>query len=611
MRKMAIYAILTFCLTLSTAYAAKPRIFFTDLNDGPRSGWNGSSTKGAAVSVWGLNFGDRSTSARIFCCGQYIDSTDPEYVAEWNAPGDARGLRRITFFLKNDMTLSAGNISITTTGGTSNPLPFFIRSDGNIRFVDHNNGNNTYSGELDNRAWQTLEYARKQIGGGDLLYIRSGTYTELDSYGSMLFLDGNLSGNQNGMTALVGYPGEKPLLDTRPNGIGRPIRNNAQYHGDVHHITIAKMLIYPTGVAISIVDSLQGNFRIAGIVADGLNGSLPVSSTWSGCLNVQNLSYAKILGCVVKGWGRDKYDHATYFGCNTAHPGRNTIEWEVAYNEIYGLGPEVSGIYLHPMDSGSGYADDVFIHHNKTYDLSHAGIFTMARMRNVYIYDNIVYDCGSASGRAAVQLGAVDADNAVSNIRFYNNTVHSATGSGLVILHTNANVDSANNIYWSLSNTPFIAKIRGREPAYNGTFTSGFDVYHGNNNIPQEATNSILLDPAFTDAVYHIYSLQSDSACINRGKSVIIPDVDVFTDYYGLERDGEPDIGAVEYSTASAGKGDINGDQTVDLKDTITALQTTAGLSVTPLNPNGDVNGDNAIGVEEAIQTLLMQANKL
>lgn len=525
MKKLVFFALFTFFFSITTAYAAKPSIFFTDLTDGPRSGWNGSSTKGAAVSIWGFNFGSKSTSAKISCGGKYIDSTDTEYIAEWNAPGDARGLRRITFFLKSDMQIGSGYISVITADGTSDALPFYIRTNGDIRFVDHNNGKNSYNGQSDSSAWQTLAHARQQIGSGDILYIRSGTYTETDSYDSMLFLDGNLSGEANAMTALVGYPAEKPTLDTRVNNIGRPIRNNAQYHGDVHHITLAKMLIYPVGVAIAIGNSLQGNFRIVGMVADGINGILPTSSTWAGCLNVQDLSYAKILGCVVRAWGRDKYDHATYFGCTANSPSRNTYGWEVAYNEIYGLGPQTSGIYLHPMDSGTGYADEIFIHHNKIYDLSHAGIFTMARMKNVYIYNNIVYDCGSAFGRAAVNLGAVDAANSISNIRFYNNIVHSAANSALLILNTDSQVTSANNIFLSLSNTPFINKTSSIGGGYSGAFNSDYDLYFGNSDIPQESTNSILQDPAFVSAQDHNYRLQPNSPCINKGKTVTVPDV--------------------------------------------------------------------------------------
>jgi len=36
--------------------ASTPVLFFSNLTDGPISGWEGSNTKGAAVSVWGLNF---------------------------------------------------------------------------------------------------------------------------------------------------------------------------------------------------------------------------------------------------------------------------------------------------------------------------------------------------------------------------------------------------------------------------------------------------------------------------------------------------------------------------------------------------------------------------
>lgn len=44
-------------LLAGTAFAANPVLFFSDLDWGPNSGWEGSATKGAAITVWGKNFG--------------------------------------------------------------------------------------------------------------------------------------------------------------------------------------------------------------------------------------------------------------------------------------------------------------------------------------------------------------------------------------------------------------------------------------------------------------------------------------------------------------------------------------------------------------------------
>src|SRR5208337_459626 len=79
---------------ISYTAEAKPVVYFSDMTDGPTSGWNGSSTQGAAVSIWGQGFG---SSGSVTCCGIVIASTS---CAEWAAttnPTTARGLQRITF----------------------------------------------------------------------------------------------------------------------------------------------------------------------------------------------------------------------------------------------------------------------------------------------------------------------------------------------------------------------------------------------------------------------------------------------------------------------------------------------------------------------------------
>ena len=72
-----------------SAIAASPVIYFSDLTDGPTSGWEGSSTKGAAVTIWGLNFGTLRGTSYITCGG--INLMNNGDYAEW---GTGRGLRR-------------------------------------------------------------------------------------------------------------------------------------------------------------------------------------------------------------------------------------------------------------------------------------------------------------------------------------------------------------------------------------------------------------------------------------------------------------------------------------------------------------------------------------
>ncbi|MDY6954769.1 MAG: dockerin type I domain-containing protein, partial [Thermodesulfobacteriota bacterium] len=69
------------------------------------------------------------------------------------------------------------------------------------------------------------------------------------------------------------------------------------------------------------------------------------------------------------------------------------------------------------------------------------------------------------------------------------------------------------------------------------------------------------------------------------------------------------DKGLAVCSLAASGdkKGDVNGDNTVDLTDAILALQGLAGLESAPpvtVAKNADVNGDGRIGLEEALYVI-------
>ncbi|MCX5701718.1 MAG: putative Ig domain-containing protein [Candidatus Omnitrophica bacterium] len=545
MKKILIFTAILLTACYSFAFANAPVLFFSDLTDAPKTGWEGSATKGAAVTIWGKNFGSSRGSSYVTAGG--VNLTNDSDYAEWGvAANNARGLERITFYLNNNCTNGSGTISVTAGGIASNTLTFYVRTTGNIRFVDRTNGSNSNNGTRatnqgsGNGPWQTLPYARQQLTGGDILYIRNGTYTEADSYGSLLFINAADSGLANNMTGFVGYPGEFPILDARPSASGNAaIRNNGQYEGDAKYCTFSKIKIYPYSDAIIFSDSLSGNFRLVGIEADGLSDTLPNNSTWCGCISLLNMSNGRILGCKIHDWGRDRFDHAIYLGCDSNWPSRNTTNLEAGWNEINDLGTEVSGIYLHPVDSGTGYADEVDVHDNLCYNLEHAGLFFSSRMQDVRIYNNILYNCGSSSGRAAVQFSAHA--TVVSNLLFYNNTIYGVANAGLLYFNEGSNVAMKNNILYSLSGTPYISGTT------TGTRTSDYDLYYGNGAPPAWATHALNSNPQLYNVANHDFHLQSSSPPKDAGTSAV--NTIVTRDFDGTSRPeaAEYDIGAYEY----------------------------------------------------------------
>src|ERR1700683_2397990 len=108
-------------LSVATCWGAAPRIFFTDLTSGPKSG--GQNNAGAFVTIYGRNFGATRSSSSVTIgggpAGSYPVWTDTKIAIQL-------GGAAVT-----------GNIVVTTPAGASNGAPFTVRS-GKIYFVATN-----------------------------------------------------------------------------------------------------------------------------------------------------------------------------------------------------------------------------------------------------------------------------------------------------------------------------------------------------------------------------------------------------------------------------------------------------------------------------------------
>ena len=230
MRKIFLNTILVFLIFSGFAYGALPIVYFSDLTDGVVTGWNQSATKGAAVSIWGRNFGSSRGSSYVTVGGVSL-SHSPDY-AEWGAknnPKTANELERITFWLNTDMALGDTTIKVTTPDGTSNAISFYTRNSGHIYFVSPSGNDNNTGLNDTNQMWATFHKVQLSVNSGDVVYFRNGLWTEVDSgSGSadtiMRLYNGYGDGYQNGTLhhsiTLASYPNEVAK-------IGRGLQNEA------------------------------------------------------------------------------------------------------------------------------------------------------------------------------------------------------------------------------------------------------------------------------------------------------------------------------------------------------------------------------------------------
>ncbi|MGB9073619.1 MAG: choice-of-anchor Q domain-containing protein [Terriglobales bacterium] len=180
-----------------SAQSNRPALYYASAKAGPNQGWANSSTKGAAITIWGRDFGTTRGTSYVTVAG--VNLTNASDYGEWGAttnPTTAKGFQRITFWLNSSMSLGATTISVTVGGVTGNTLPFTIdnTASSRIRFVDPVKGSESYDGRYPDHSlggrhgpWlYPFSCTTKRSGWpgpGAFMYMRGGTYTNMQSAG--------------------------------------------------------------------------------------------------------------------------------------------------------------------------------------------------------------------------------------------------------------------------------------------------------------------------------------------------------------------------------------------------------------------------------------------
>jgi uncharacterized protein YjdB len=500
---------------LLSAQTPPPRLFFSDLDWGPKAGWEQSSTQGAAVTIWGKNLGSNRGTSYVSACGVQLNTAD-DY-AEWGVVGPARGLERITFWLNSSMTDGSCSISVNVNGVASNALPFTITS-GKIYFVSVNGGNNANSGLSSstdagaNGPFKDIlmfDPTRNPSGDGQyIVYVRGGVYTTTNSDGA--FTSSKGAGGPSKRKALIAYPGETPVLSNARiwhNGFQTNFARNSYF-------TFSKL----TGTGGSGAFTTQwGDYnRYVGLHLHDY-----LTQLWAGVLTPVNSTENVIYGNLFARNGYDSMKHDIYiqtldgFGA----PSQNI---DIGWNEIDSPTSKDRGASLFVSSHGTSpnFTKDIRIHDN----YFHGGNSNFIYMADsdpigrVDVFNNIFANSTDAT------VGAVLMNVGASEGYLYNNTFYQAASASVPLVqeYCKCKMVLTNNILYARSGQPFL----WASSYYGGTLQSSNDLYYSPSGAAPTSgsaitrTGSLQGNPLFVDASQEDFRLQDGSLAIGAGASV-------------------------------------------------------------------------------------------
>lgn len=568
--KPIITLIALFFIQTGSTYAQAPVLLFSDMENGPKSGWSTAQpNRGAAITIWGRQLGNARGESYVTVNGVNL-TTDSDY-ALWGEYWPTPFYQRITFWLNSNMADGPGTITVTVNGQTSNTLPFTIRQ-GRIFFVSNGaNGDGSLQSPFKNSTltkYGTLQYG---LDAGDILYYRDATYTEGQLGANGLIRIAYVDSSREVPFAMLAYPGEKPKVEITGD-YAMAFRNQAD--GVVISGFVSDTKIQ--AVSMSSWGRFIGN-DVTAMKSTSTSGTAGITTSGDG--NV-------ILGNAIHG-GRSgwRLDHATYFsGCATVEGSQ--LGWNYVYDNDFGRGPELSVNHQQERcETGVQVLKSHFIFNNivdclpqravatNIYDLSYND--GEEEPGPIFIYNNVFTNCGTLDLEDTMNVGwapVVTINTERGHSRFYHNVFYNGNYVGLNIsyndqVNPNSNALSTyfrNNIV-VMNSSGILGDSRAHQYVINNgdpTVTSISDnlfydmgANEMNLNDLDLATNTEGLNPLFTDAENLDFSLQADSTAINAGATDLVLDADpafpsyapISRDMFGNLRDGQPDLGALEF----------------------------------------------------------------
>jgi hypothetical protein len=361
--------------------------------------------------------------------------------------------------------------------------------------------------------WATLEGATSKMKGGDVLYVRGGTYSEVfDLYGPN-------GSNSSLPTIIINYPGETPIFDHTGNACsmnglnwfvlgGLTMRNYQQailvgYAAACSNTVLTNLTVYNTG-----------------------NQGIQVYNQSHHVLLVNNLIYGTGTG--------SQNGEGIYIG-NNISPSDNTHDVTMRGNTIHDTKDEA--IELKPGTYNCIIENSTFYTCNKSQDSYGAGggaievdaqdVSSYSGNPNHVIRGNIVYD-------TVIGIHLATGSSA------YNNIIYGTTQYGIKIDTANGTADSWPRLVYN--NT--VAR-----PSSDAIVGSAGNYRILNNIGPTGSYNLATNATYFVNMSGHDYHLVAGRAPIAAGTNVFGV---VATDFAGNARpsSGAFDIGAYQYAAS-------------------------------------------------------------
>ena len=524
----------------SVAALAQPRIFYSDLDSGPRSG--GENNQGAYVTIFGTGFGAARGTSSVTVGGGAVAS-----YPSWNDG-------KVTFQLGGGA--ASGEIRIATGGGASNGVPFAVRG-GNIYFVGPS-GLDTNSG-LFGSPWRTIQKAVDTIAAGDIIYLLNGASSVRvgTSDGSVTLSRNN--GAAGAPKALVAYPGAVASIGQTS---GSPCVSTQCVEGlrttfASDYWTIAGLRLAGNDYALAL--------RGRGLRIVGNDLTCPNGSGASACMDGSQSTAVSVYGNDVHdvGYGRssDLY-HGIYFSTDSTNIdiGWNTVrniqgcrgiqfnstaldnatgfnQYGLSIHDNYIAGTQCDGIVLSTVDPSQGA---IAIYNNVIADAGR-GPRTVEGGGNF----SCIYAAGYRGSRSGPGSGVIEV---------YHNTLYncgsfaSANGYGGITYarrDTTIEVRLRNNIIVHTNGAPYWVNYDGGDQGLTGSNNLVFG-----NGAPINAgpSGTIVADPIFLNPAAGDFRIATNSPARLAGLNVGLA-----TDKNGVARGAAPDIGAYQGVAGTGG----------------------------------------------------------